>query len=210
MIEVTRAYIDEAIKQAEAGLPPDLPVVEGLSSDRVRRLLNWLCQLEGANYLEIGTHKGSTLIPALWGNHALASCIDIWTAHPVLGNAQRVDLEANLAEHLPEREVNVVEQDMFTLSLDLLIPEVNVFFYDGPHSRKGQYQAFVHYNPIFAPRFIALVDDWNWIEPREETMRAFTDLRYRVEAQWVLPATPCRDTERWWNGLFVAIVNKPG
>lgn len=207
-MEITREYIDEAIKQAEAGMPADLPVVEGFSSDRVRRLLNWLCQLEGANYLEIGTHKGSTLIPALWGNRALASCIDIWTAHWALGNAQRADLEANLVEYLPGREVNVVEEDMFTVDLGLLVPEVNVYFFDGPHSREGQYQAFVHYNLIFAPRFIALVDDWNCIEAREETMRAFDDLHYEVEAQWVLPATPCRDTERWWNGLFVAIVNK--
>ena len=208
-MQITKEYIDESIRQVERGLPPDIPIVEGLSSNKVRRLLNWLCRPQGANYLEIGTHRGSTLIPALWGNQAVATCIDMWTAHPCLNNAQRVDLETNLAKHLPGREINIIEGDMFEIDLGLLIPDVNVYFYDGPHAREGQYQAFVRYNSILAPRFIALVDDWNWIEPREETMRAFIDLNYQIEAQWVLPATPSRDTERWWNGLFVAIVNKP-
>lgn len=208
-MQITRGYIDESIKQAELGLPADIPIVSGLSSNKVRRLLNWLCQLEGANYLEIGTHKGSTLIPALWRNQATASCIDMWTVEWCLGDARRHHLNANLAEHLPGREVNVIEGDMFEVDISLVIPNINIFFYDGPHSREGQYQAFVRYNPVFVPRFVALVDDWNWIEPREETKRAFKDLHYQVEAQWELPATPPRDTERWWNGLFVAIVNKP-
>lgn len=209
-MQITREYIDESIAQAELGLPADIPIVEGFSSDKVRRLLNWLCQLEGANYLEIGTHRGSTLIPALWRNEAVATCIDAWITHPCWDDTQRSDLEANLAKHLPGREVNIIEGDMFGIDLGLLIPEVNIYFYDGPHTREGQYQAFAHYDPMFAPRFIALVDDWNWIEPREETKRAFRDLGYQVEAQWELPATPsCDDTERWWHGLFVAIVNKP-
>lgn len=206
---IDRAYIDYAIQQAEAGKPPDLPIVPGLSSPKVRRLLNWLCKSPEANYLEIGTHMGSTLIPALWHNdHALASCIDIWAGTPDVGDTHHSDLDANLALHLPGRVVNVVEADMFTLDVGRLLPGVNVFFYDGPHTREGQYQAFAHYDLIFAPCFVALVDDWNWIEPREETWRAFTDLRYNVEAKWELKSRYTRDESEWWNGLFVAIVRK--
>ena len=208
-MNITRDYIDEAIRQAEAGHPPDLPQVRGLSSAKVRRLLNWLCRLEGANYLEIGTHTGSTLIPALWNNpHTQASCIDMWTCEGAQGDTHREHLEANLALHLPGRAINIIEDDMFTLDLGRLIPDVNIFFFDGPHIREGQYQGFVRYDPVFARRFIALVDDWNWQEPQEETRRAFEDLRYQVEAEWELPATPPRDDARWWNGLYVAIVNK--
>lgn len=205
---ITKDYIDNAIQQAEAGLPVNMPEIVGFSSNKVRRLLNWLCKPFGSNYLEIGSHKGSTLIPALWNNNATATCIDMWESHPALGDAKRSDLDENLEKHLPGRYVNVIECDMFEVNLGLLIPGVNVYFYDGPHTRVGQYQAFVKYNPIFADRFVALVDDWNWIEPREETMRAFIDLHYDVEAQWELPAVPDRDIEQWWNGLFVAIVNK--
>jgi len=56
---------------------------------------------------------------------------------------------------------------------------------------------------------VALVDDWNNVEVKEETRRAFKDLGYKVEVEWTLPGTPPRDEERWWNGLYVAIVEKP-
>lgn len=202
---ITKEYIDEAIKQAEGGQPPDLPEIQGFSSGRIRRLLNWLCRLEGANYLEIGSYLGSTLIPALWNNQATASCIDNWSAF----YGRRSVFEANLAKWLPGREVNIIGSDMFTLDLDLLIPEVNVYFYDGPHSREGQYQAFSRYDPVFASRFVALVDDWTWTDLiREETRRVFAGLHYEIEAEWELPSRCPNDAETWWCGLFVAIVNK--
>lgn len=209
-MNVTKEYIDYAIQMVEAGKMADFPHVGGLTSRKVRGLLNWLCALEGANYLEIGTHKGATLVGALWGNpHTVATCIDLWTQEAAQGEICREDLEASLAEHLPGREINIIEDDMFTLDLALIPKGVNVYFYDGPHTREGQYQAFVRYDPVFAKRFVALVDDWNWEEPREETRRAFEDLRYNVEVEWQLEATPPRDDARWWNGLFVSIVNKP-
>lgn len=207
---ITKGYIDEAIHQTKNGYPADVPIIEGLSSDRVRRLLNWLCK-EGTNYLEIGVHRGSTFIPALWNNdHLIAQCIDIWTAHWALNDAQRSDFEDNMALYLPGRKHNLIEGDLHTIDVGLLTPNVDVYFYDGPHNRAGQYEAFAHYDPVFANRFIAIVDDWNNVEPREETRRAFSDLRYDVEAEWVLPATPPRDIERWWNGVYIAIVNKEG
>jgi len=209
MTDITQAYIDYAIQQVEAGEYADFPHVGGLSSDKERGLLNWLCRLPGTNYLEIGTHTGGTLIPALWDNpHTVATCIDMWTREGAQGDTHREHLDANLALHLPGREINVIEDDMFTLDFGRIQPGVDVFFFDGPHTREGQYQGFVRYDPVFADRFVALVDDWNWAEPREETRRAFEDLGYRVEAYWELEATPARDKARWWNGLYVAIVEK--
>jgi hypothetical protein len=92
-----------------------------------------------------------------------------------------------------------------------IVPGVNVYFFDGPHDREAQYQAFARFDSIFAGRFVALVDDWNNVEAKEETRRAFEDLRYKVLAQWELPGLDKynRDTVNWWNGLLVAIVEKP-
>lgn len=205
---ITKRHMDWAILQAEVGYPPYIPIVKGLSSNKVRRLLNLICR-NGTNYLEIGVSRGSTFIPAVWNNpHLKASCVDMWTAHWALEGAQRTDLEANLEIHLPDRPVNIVEGNMFTIDLDRLYDGVDVFFYDGPHSREGQYYAFIRYNCVFAHRFVALVDDYNNIEAKEETARAFEDLNYKIEHQWELPGTPPRDEARWWNGLYVAMVSK--
>lgn len=210
---IDKDYVEKSIELAKAGLPADLPIVAGLSSNKVRRLIHWLCKPAGTNYLEIGTHRGSTFIPALWENlDTIGTCIDIWDqSHWALGGATREHFEANLDLHLPGREVNIIEHDMFTVDLDLIPPNVNVYFFDGPHGREAQYQAFVYYDRMFANQFVALVDDWNNIEVKEETQRAFRDLRYTVEAEWKLPGLEQnnRDEKRWWNGLYVAIVRKP-
>lgn len=210
---IDKAYIQKSIELAEAGLPVDIPDVRGLSSDKIRRLLHWLCKPAGTNYLEIGVHRGSTFIPALWDNpDTYGQCIDIWDqSHWALGGATRADFEANLEQWLPGREVNIVEQDMFQVDLRCLVSSVNVYFFDGPHDRYAQYAAFTRYDPIFASRFVALVDDWNNVEAKEETRRAFKDLGYNVLAEWELPGLEQnnRDTNRWWNGLYVVLVEKP-
>lgn len=204
-MNLDKAYIDLAILAAEVGEPP-IPAMVGYSSDKVRRLLNWLCKLEGANYLEIGTHLGSALIPALWENdHAIATCIDNWSMFP----EKRQDFEANLEEFLPGRHVNILEGDMYAIDLNLIPHDVNVYFFDGPHDKYAQYRAFGRYDPVFADRFVAVVDDWRWEGPRFGTRDAFADLQYVVEAEWELPSDNQQDTEKWWNRLYVAIVRKP-
>jgi hypothetical protein len=209
-----RVYIEKSIELAEAGLPVDIPIVEGLSSNKIRRLLHWLCKRPNTNYLEIGVHTGSTFIPALWNNpDAYGQCIDIWDqSHWALKGVKRADFEANLERWIPGRNVNIIEYDMFEVDpRGMLAYGVNVYFFDGPHDRKAQYEAFRRFNPIFAERFVALVDDWNNVEVKEETRRVFKDLRYNVLAEWELPGLDQynRDTERWWNGLYVALVEKP-
>lgn len=210
---LTAAYVQWAIEEAEAGRPRRFPPVLGYTSSKVQRLIHLLCRPEGTRYLEIGTHLGGTLIPALWGNpHVVAACLDNWTwgwtADDSPQRATRERLQEKLDTWVPEADVLVVEGDMFTVDLAPFPRDITVFFYDGPHSRQGQYQGFVRFDPLFAHRFVTLVDDWNWVEPREQTARAFKDLRYRVEAEWILPAVTQRDVEQWWNGLYVALVEK--
>src|SRR3990170_3014601 len=64
-------------------------------------------------------------------------------------------------------------------------------------------------NPIKAAVGIdnwSLPDDFNWAEPREETYHALKDLNYEIVHEWLLPAYHERDTEQWWNGLFVGMI----
>jgi len=206
MIDITREYIDEAVRLAETGIPSDLPNIRGFSSPKVRCLLNTLCQIEDANYLEIGVLGGSTFIPALMDNNAKAACIDNWSQFKI----GRDVFDKNIAEYLPGRDMTVIEGSMYEVDLNLVLPDINIYFYDGPHDAKGQYEAFSRFDPVFADRFIAIVDDWHWtVEPCRETLRAFADLGYRVENLRTLPAgREVNDPDAWWNGVMVAIVEK--
>jgi hypothetical protein len=190
-------------------LPEEVLTLEGHSSRKVRQLLNHLVSL-GTSYLEIGIHVGSTLIPASYGNdHAKITGIDNWSLSTVWGGGdRRADLYANIAKHLPGRDIKIIDQDCFTVSLDQVGSGVDVYFFDGDHSREAHRQALTYYHPILADRFILVVDDFNWAEPRQETLKALKFLGMTVEHSWHLPANSQRDEVEWWNGLFVGIIRK--
>lgn len=201
------ATLQQLIKEAETGahsLPAEIENMAGYSAPKVRRLLNALCSQDDASYLEVGVNQGSTLIPALWGNDARATCIDHWQMFA----GSRDDFDANRRKFLPRRRINVIDADCFTVDLKRIPAGVNVYFYDGDHRRAAQYNAVTCFAPVLADQFVLLVDDCNWAEPREETQRALKDSGYTVLFDQLLPGAYDGDTEGWWNGLYVALVQK--
>ncbi len=85
---------------------------------------------------------------------------------------------------------------------------INVYLFDGEHTESSQYSGFTEYDFILDDTFIAIIDDWNWEEVKVGTRRAFADLRYKVLKEWELPGKGTNDIENWWNGLYVAVVQK--
>src|SRR5262245_31638023 len=75
--------VGAAIRFADAGssrLAPSVLTLEGMSSPKVRHLLNRLCDRPGARYLEVGVLSGSTLVSALSGNpFARAFGVENWS-----------------------------------------------------------------------------------------------------------------------------------
>jgi hypothetical protein len=71
MNKYTEAFIDAALELADNGaskISDRERELFGLSSVRLRNLLNNLCSKPDTNYLELGVYKGATLISALFGN----------------------------------------------------------------------------------------------------------------------------------------------
>jgi hypothetical protein len=199
--------LKQLIDNAEHGKPElteALVNFPGFSAPKVRRLLNALCSQSDARYLEIGVHTGSTLIPALYGNQAQATCIDSWR----MFDGAREQFRKNLDQFLPNRQIEVVDQDCFGLDLSALRTSFNVYFYDGAHDAKSQYQGIIRYAPCLDRRFVLLVDDFNWEEPRNETARALMELKYHMLYEVVLPGAYNGDAAGWWNGLYVGLIEK--
>lgn len=72
MVKLTQEFIDAALQLADneqSKISEREVELFGLSSKRLKALLNNLCSKENTNYLEIGVYKGSTLISALFGNN---------------------------------------------------------------------------------------------------------------------------------------------
>lgn len=180
--------------------------IEGMSSSKVRHLLNNLCTLPHARYLEIGTWKGSTFIAALANNQTTveyAVGMDDWSEF----GGPKADFERNLNQFLPSNSYRyeIYSQDCFAIQPSSIIKApINLYLYDGNHSAVSQEMAFTHYDEVLDDVFIALVDDWSEESVRQGTFNAFAKLNYEVLFEVCLPGP----YTLWWNGFYVAVVRK--
>lgn len=201
---VTR--VRSAIASADEGftdLPDELLRVEGMSSVRIRILLNDLCRYGDCRYLEVGTFKGSTVLVASYQNCGSFISIDNFsefggTRGALLENQQR------WSEYC---RFQFIESDAWEVKPESVGP-VNVFFYDGSHREADQYKAFTHFDSAFTAEFIAIVDDWNEPAVCSGTRQAFRDLKYKVQCDWQLASALNGERVGWWNGLYIAVVQK--
>ncbi len=189
-------------------LIPEILALEGMSSTKNRCLLNNIVKLQGTNYLEIGTWKGSTLVSALYGNEKSldsAFAIDNWSE---FGGPYQ-DFLNNCKLYLENAPLRIFSHDCFSLNPKTFIKQpINVYFFDGGHTAIEQEKAFTFYNAVLDDVFICLVDDWNWGSAREGTFAAFSKLKYQVLYEVYLPANFNGDKENWWNGFYVAVIRK--
>jgi hypothetical protein len=214
-------------------LTPEVLALPGMSSARGRHLLNNLCAFNEARYLEVGPWKGSTLISALYGhNLAYHAAVENYTEAPA---GVRDELLANCAAHLgPSFVVNLVERDCFSFDpVSKGITGINVYFYDGSHTRDAQYRALAHYWASLADEFVLVVDDYAWKHVRQATQAALVDVGATVLFSAVLsdvldeevrdiapgdvrsPVTglPVQHVttvypEGWHNGMYLAVCKK--
>lgn len=195
--------VKKAIKDAEnekSKLSKDILEIIGMSSTKVRCLLNNLCHPK-TNYLEIGTWQGSTLFSAAYENKGNFIGVDNFTK---FGRPKKEFYEN---KEKFGKNTTFFEQNSWTVDLEKL-PKIDVYFYDGAHSEENQYKAFTYFNPIFKKQFIAVIDDWNRPHIRRGTLRAFKELNYKILFDWERKTRKVGDTQDFWNGIYLVVVEK--
>jgi hypothetical protein len=213
--------LPDRISQQATELPEEEQLM-GFSGMSFRHLMNNLGNCPGANYLEVGTFRGSTLIPTVYGNEDVLNeihAIDNFSEFRIEGFSPKEDLEKNLNLFLPDTKhrVQFHEEDCWQFDLSKL-PKIDIYFYDGEHSAESQYRAFKYFEPVFADVFIAVVDDWAQGQVREGTRRAFEEINYDVVgSRAVIPGMRPNNANRvnnpnyfWWCGTHLAVLKKRG
>jgi hypothetical protein len=201
-------HVKQSITNAELGiskLTSEILALDGMSSNKVRHFLNNICSLDNGKYLEIGVWKGSTFISALYNNTlSNAIAIDNWSE---FSGPKNLFLE-NITYFLPSNSYNFYEANCFNFNLKTITNKINIYFYDGAHTKEDQRLAFAYYDSILEDTFIAIVDDYNLREAQEGTQLAFKQLGYNILFEQFLPSSRNCDTASWWNGIYVAIISK--
>jgi hypothetical protein len=93
------------------------------------------------------------------------------------------------------------------------MPLYNVFFYDGPHAEKDNYQAMRLVAAALDDEYVLIVDDWNWESVRNGVFSGLRDSGQRIlsaiEVRTVNRVNPL-DAQHgdWHNGYLIAVVRK--
>jgi hypothetical protein len=199
----------------------------GYTGTKTRHFYNNICsgentlgQAQAVRYLEIGTWYGSSSISALYKNNVTALFIDNWSQF----NGDPNILKKGLEKFSKDSTWNLIESDCWHVDLEKLPgAPFNVYLYDGGHTELDHYKALTYYYPVLDDTFIFIVDDWNWADVRDGTMRAINELTegsvnkkakvlFRHEEFLShddvegMPEHNGKNT--WWNGIGVFLVTK--
>lgn len=197
--------VENAINCAQSNttkLPEPIFAISGMSTRENRILLNELVK-ENDKYLEIGVHRGSTFVSALYNNNAKAIAIDNFSQFG--GQEIKAFFDQHCADHNIQH--TFIDHDCFNLNEEhkYLLPNVNVYFYDGDHRFEDQEKALTYYLEFLADTFIFIVDDWNHGPAKDGTRSGIDLTKVNVHKEWELDS---RTGKSWHNGLYVAVMSK--
>jgi hypothetical protein len=209
-METYKNLIDTAFENAEKNISKitdEIIGMEGMTGTKTRHFYNNLLNTEDARYLEIGTWKGSSVCSAMCNNTARVVCIDNWSEFQ---GPKHVFVHF-FEKYKGNNDATFIEKDCFKVDVSTL-PKINIYMYDGHHSKESHYKALSHYYNCLDDVFIFIVDDWNWKDVREATMASIQHLKLKVLYAREIrlnndnKTTTAKDT--WWNGIYVAILQK--
>ena len=212
-MEIYKNLIEKSFKNAEnniSKISKDIIDLEGMTGTKTRHFYNNLLDTPDARYLEIGTWKGSSVSSAMYANKATVICIDNWSEF----GGPKNEFLTNFEKFKGENHATFIEGDCYNIDVSTL-SKFNIFMYDGNHTNESHYKALLHYYDCLDDIFIFIVDDWNWIDVREGTLKSIQKLNLKVlyKKEIILtsdnshtPQPQAKDT--WWNGIYVAILQK--
>ena len=220
---MTFANVGEAIEQVEKamkesdffvnyrGAPTHIHTavynMKGLSSTACRIFLNALCGKPGTQYLEVGTHTGSSLIAACYHNQLVrAVAIDDWS----MDKNSKPQLLKNLKffDHELICKPELIEAEAFSMDKSKL-GEFDVYFYDGCHSADSTEKGLTCFWNNLAPVSIVVMDDYSIVRVQQGTIRAIDKLgcKQHLRYAWTLPGGKGFE-HLYWGGLAVMVFEK--
>lgn len=184
--------------------------VGGFISPNTRHFYNNLGAISN-HYFELGSHIGSSLVSAVYGNDNLlsATACDNFSLFTTPEQDVRADFYKNADRHI-KGKYKMLEKDGFNLSPADLPNPIDLYLKDGDHSYESEYLGVSKLCKFFAEECIMLVDDWSWSPVNKGTMDAIRDEGLKVEYMmtlWSGVESDCSD-RGWWNGVGIFLLKR--
>lgn len=198
-IEQVQECIEKA-ERLESKLVQDSPewLIGGFTSPQIRHLLNNLGSIS-TSYLEIGVHRGSTFVSAMYGNLMEAVAIDNWSEF----NEDNTVRDEFILNSKPFNSKSLfIESDCFKLDASNF-NDFDLYLYDGSHGYEEQKLGVTHFYKSMAEEFILCVDDSDW----EQVIAGTIDGLKEVNAN-ILFERRFTGFEGYHNGFYVSLIKK--
>ena len=190
----------------------------GLSSPRVRHLLNNLCSHEDAVYLEMGTYMGSTFFAAMMGNDIPCFGVDDFSdpeCKPMFDNIAWTEcgnsfeeFKVNFEKYENGKTTFIGSPVSELTSDDFEGHKPNVVFYDADHDYVQQLNNLNHIVPFLADKFILVIDDANFEGVIDSAIQFIKDNNFDVWFERKILSSIPENPNHWWNGVYVMVLEK--
>jgi len=209
-------HVEKSVKNANEGiskLPKEILQMEGMSGIKTRHLYNNICSLDNANYLEIGTCKGSSFVSSLYGNSINALAIDNWSEF----NGPKNEFLANMKNLCPNMKYNFIEKNCFSIEdsdIHNVYESVDIYLYDGAHDYLSQKNAITHYSKFLSKYSIIIIDDFrsdthNWSQVKKGTYDGLQEAGLIVHKNIEIISKQESDGAlEYWNGFGLFVCEK--
>jgi len=206
--------------------------MHGLSSIRLRCLINNLCAADNVKYLEIGAYKGATLIAAMRGNNIKATGIDNfkyddrepnkWAPDGYIWDNMKSQLEANLNTYRLQPDVVngdkilIIEEDF--QKAELTKDNYNVCFFDiSPVDGASYDEFFDHVLPALSQSSVVIFSQQSNNTHAEQLNEAMKKHEVKFNAQYseTRISGSNADASKYYSGIRVfglvkkAVATKP-
>ena len=216
-------YVDRVIRAIDAATDnnsrfnPEGYDVLGLSSDKVRHLLNNLCSERGTVYVDVGCYMGSTLFAALYKNSAVkAYAIDDYSDGVIkpkkkdLGNKFDVENPIDAMVNNADKWMNLDCSVGFAVKPVLQwLPNKehrpDVIFYDGEVG-DNMNANLEHLHEQAKDNYILIIDDANFNGVVDNAKKFQEDKEVVFEK--TIRTEIAEDDKSWWNGLHILVITK--
>jgi hypothetical protein len=196
----------------QSNLTEDVLSVEGMSGNKTRHLYNNICNLNNANYLEIGTWKGSSFISAMYNNtNTKGYCVDNWVEF----GGPKNEFYNNINKFLSTKSNKIIiDKNCWEITKDDIVDTIDIFLYDGHHSYESQKKAITYYHNFFSKYVIIMVDDWtcDWVDVKKGTLDGINEMKMKIHFSYEIPLVNTSQHhcggDTFWNGCGIFICEK--
>ena len=186
-------------------------IVEGITSNKMRRLLNGLGKIS-SSYLEVGVLNGGTFCATIKDNTLKAYAVDHWKEQTtsVDGSIAIQSSKEKFIENAKQFKGNntIKVFDCGFLQVDKSkIDDIDFMFYDADHSEEANYTAVKYFADKFVDEAVLVFDDANWQGVVDGAKRGILESGFEIIYEKIL-LNDQEDPEMWWNGFYIAVIKK--